>query len=326
MTETSKTTDPSKPSKFSLTPSSSIATSSSRPSFFSPEAIFVLGGLSQNIGSILAKSLFGDVEPATVAWFRISFASLVLLAFSSRQFMPGSRHYRRWTRADLAASAIFGVAIAAMNTFFYLGIQRLELGKGLAIEFLGPVAVAASRRRTKRNSVAVALVVLGVGLLSGIEIGGNLLGVVFILCASTMWATYIVVGSKVARQDRGVAGLGVGMLIGAIALAPFGAPSSGVVFAAPRLLALCCLVGLLSSVIGYSLDQHVMRRIPPHRFALLLALIPVTGTFLAFIALSERPSLLDMGGIAAVLAGVVYQQRDVPPDAVNETVLVEPLP
>jgi inner membrane transporter RhtA len=276
----------------------------------SPEAIFVLAGLSQNVGSILAKSLFGEIEPATVAWFRVTFAAIVLLAFSNRQWNPRSRTFRHWTRADIIASAVFGIAIAAMNTFFYLGIDRLQFGKGLAIEFIGPVAVAATRRRTKRNTIAVAFVVVGVSLLSGIELGSNALGVVFILCASTMWATYIVVGSRVARQDRGVAGLGVGLLFGGLVLAPFGAPGSGPVFSSLRLLLLCCLVGLLSSVISYSLDQHVMRRIPPHRFALLLALIPVTGAFFAFIALDERLSILDMSGIALVLAGVIYQQRD----------------
>ena len=66
---------------------------------------------------------------------------------------------------------MFGVSIAAMNTFFYLGIDRLALGKGLAIEFIGPVAVAATRRRSTRNTIAVALVVVGVSLLSGIELG-----------------------------------------------------------------------------------------------------------------------------------------------------------
>ena len=281
-----------------------------RPAAFSPEAIFVLAGLSQNAGSILAKSLFEEVDPATVAWFRVSFAAVVLLSFSCRQWLPGARSFRPWTRADLLASAVFGISIAAMNTFFYLGIDRLALGKGLAIEFIGPVAVAATRRRTKRNSVAVGLVVVGVCLLSGIELGDNALGVVFILGASAMWATYIVVGSKVARQDRGVAGLGIGLLIGAAALAPFGAPSSQPIFASAQLFVLCCLVGLLGSVISYSLDQHVMRRIPPHRFALLLALIPVTGAFFAFIALDEHLSMVDMGGIALVLAGVIYQQRD----------------
>lgn len=292
-------------------------TADARSGGFSPEAIFVLSGISQNIGSILAKSIFGEVEPATVAWIRVSFAAIVLLALTWRQWWPwraGTTDCvtanRPWTRADFGASAIFGVSIALMNLFFYLAIDRLELGKSLTIEFIGPITVAAAMRRTGRNGIAVGLAVIGVCLLSGVEIGGNGLGVFYILCASTMWAAYIVLGSKVARQERGLAGLGVGLFFGAVALIPFGAPSSGAVFSTPRLLILCCTVGLLNSVIGYSLDQHVMRRIATHRFALLLALLPVSASFIAFVALDETPTVLDVIGIAFVLAGVVYQQRD----------------
>jgi inner membrane transporter RhtA len=298
-----------------------------RSTGFSPEALFVLSGVIQNVGSILAKSLFGEVEPATVAWIRVSFAAIVLLTITRRQWWPRTAGRRRdadgthrpWTRADFAASAIFGVSIALMNLFFYLAIDRLDLGKGLTLEFIGPITVAATRRRTKRNGIAVALAVVGVCLLSGVEIGGaNRLGLVFIFCASAMWATYIVVGSRVARQERGLAGLGVGLMFGAVVLAPFGAPSSGAVFTAPRLLILCCLVGLLNSVFAYSIDQHVMRRIPTHRFALLLALLPVSASFIAFIALDEQPTLIDIIGIAFVLAGVIYQQRDTPPSILDE--------
>ena len=293
-----------------------------RTGVFSPEAIFVLSGISQNIGSILAKSLFGEVEPATVAWIRVTFAAIVLMAFTSRSMW---RAERPWTKADFGASAIFGVSIAFMNLFFYLAIERLELGKGLTIEFIGPIAVAATRRRTRRNGIAVGLAVIGVCLLSGIELrGANGLGVFYILCASTLWATYIVLGSRVARQDRGLAGLGVGLVFGALVLTPFGAPSSGPVFDAPRLLALCCLVGLTNSVIGYSLDQHVMRRIPTHRFALLLALLPVTASFIAYIALDERLGAFDIVGIVFVLAGVVYQQRDVPATPTSFASVPEP--
>ena len=289
---------------------------------FSPEAVFVLSGISQNIGTILAKSLFNDIRPATVAWIRVAFAAVVLAAISWKQWSPWSAAAadpaRRWTRADLGASAVFGISIALMNLFFYLAIDRLELGKGMAIEFIGPIAVAASRTRTRRNALAVLLAVTGVALLSGFEFGGNKLGLLFIFLASAMWATYIVLGSHVARQDRGLAGLGVGLLFGAVVLTPFGLASSGHTFSSPHLVLSCCAVGLFTTVIGQGLDQGIMRRISPGRFALLLALLPVNATFIAYIALDERPSALDLVGIAFVLAGVITQQRDAPPALVDE--------
>ena len=83
---------------------------------------------------------------------------------------------------------MFGTATALMNLFFYLGIARIDLGKSVAIEFLGPIAVAAATTRSARNGFALLLAVIGVVTLGGVEIGDNTLGVVFILMSSAMWA------------------------------------------------------------------------------------------------------------------------------------------
>jgi inner membrane transporter RhtA len=197
-----------------------------------------------------------------------------------------------------------------MNLCFYLAIDRIDLGKSVVMEFIGPIAVAAAFTRTARNTVALILAVIGVVVLSGVEIGGEPLGLFFILCASVMWAAYIVVGRKVASLDRGVAGLAVGLAIGAIVIAPIGIPSSGPIWTSGTLLVSGLMVGILSNAVGYGIDQHVLRRIPVRRFALLLALLPVTAMVVGFIALDQTPSVIDLFGAALVIAGVVVQERD----------------
>lgn len=269
-----------------------------------PEALFVLSALSQYVGASIAVTLFDRVEPQTVAWFRVIGAAIALLAVS-----PGFR--RGWTRRQLAAAAIFGIATALMNLFFYLGIARIDLGKSVAIEFIGPIAVAAVMTRTPRNAVALLVAVTGVVTLGGVELGENTLGLVFILAASAMWAAYIVVGTRVAQLGRGVAGLGVGLAIGSVAIAPIGAPWSGPVWVSPTLLVLCLATGVFSNAIGYGIDQYVMRRIPIRRFSVLLALLPVTAVFVGWVALDQRPSMLDLAGIGLVLVGVALQAREV---------------
>lgn len=264
----------------------------------------MLSATAQYIGAVIAISLFDEVRPATVAWLRVIGAALVLGLVAHRRIR------QRWTRSELGAAAVFGIATALMNLFFYLGIDRLPLGKGVAIEFIGPVAVAAARTRTPRNALALALAACGVVVLSGVELEAEPLGLVFILLASAMWAAYIVVGARVARLDRGLAGLGVGLAIGAVAITPAGAPGSGPVWTSPSLLAGCLLVGVLSNAVGYGIDQHVLRRIPVRRFSVLLALLPVTATVIAFVALDQRPSSLDLVGLALVLTGVVVQERE----------------
>ena len=268
-----------------------------------PEALFVLSAAAQYVGAVIAVLLFDEVAPQTVAWFRVIGATIALLAVS-RGWRSG------WTRAELKAAALFGIVTALMNTFFYLGISRIDLGKGVTIEFIGPIIVAAVTTRSVRNGVALGFAACGVVMLGGVEVDDNLDGLIFILLASAMWAAYIVLGSRVARLDRGVAGLGVGLAIGALVIAPIGAPGSADVWTSPRLLTLCLLVGVFSNAIGYGIDQFTLRRIPIRRFSLLLALLPVTAVFIGWIALDQRPSQLDVVGIGLVLVGVVVQERN----------------
>ena len=217
---------------------------------------------------------------------------------------------RGWTRRQLVAAGVFGIATALMNTFFYLAIDRVDLGKAVTIEFIGPITVAAVATRSLRNAVALLFAVGGVVVLGQGEIDGNALGLLFILLASTMWAVYIVVGSKVAQLDRGVAGLGIGLAIGALVMTPVGAPWSGPVWTSPSLLAACLLVGVFSNAIGYGIDQFVMRRIPIRRFSVLLALLPVTALAVGWIVLDQQPSGVELLGVALVLVGVATQERE----------------
>lgn len=272
--------------------------------------------MAQYAGAAIAVVLFDEVEPQTVAWFRVIGAAIALLIVSR-----GWRH--GWTREQLIAAGMFGIATALMNTFFYLGIDRIDLGKAVAIEFIGPITVAAVATRSGRNAVALIFAVAGVLVLGGTEVEGNALGLFFILLASALWAAYIVIGSRVAQLDRGVAGLGIGLAIGAIATTPIGAPWSGPVWLSPTLLALCLLVGVFSNAIGYGIDQFTMRRIPIRRFSLLLALLPVTAAFIGWVALDQRPSGVELAGIALVLVGVAVQERE-QRDRVVRTVLTEP--
>lgn len=279
-----------------------------------PEVFFIFSATSQYIGAVIAINLFDQLAPASVAWLRVITAALILLAFSARRLVT----HGRWTREELLAAATFGIAVSFMNLTFYLAVDKLDLGKGVAIEFIGPICVAAWQTKSKRNAGALALAAVGVTVLSGLELGSEPLGLLYIFLASACWAAYIVIGAKVARLDRGVAGLGVGLAIGAVAIAPFGAAQSGAAWSSPSILGWCLLVGLFSNALGYGIEQSIMRKIPVRRFSVLLALLPVTAVIFGFFFLDQKPTVIEYIGIALVLAGVVVQQRDVLP-AVSET-------
>ena len=188
-----------------------------------PELFFICSASAQYIGAVIAFRLFDRVAPESVAWLRVIAASLILIIFSA----PRLIRQGKWSRSELISAAAFGISVALMNLTFYLAIDRLDLGKGVAIEFIGPICVAAFQTKSRRNALALALATIGVLVLSGFELGNEPLGLLFIFLASACWGAYIVIGSKVAQLNRGVSGLGVGLAIGAVVIAPFGAANSG---------------------------------------------------------------------------------------------------
>src|SRR3954451_20247196 len=151
---------------------------------------FVVGGIAMYAGAAIAYDLFDDLPPQSVAWLRVCGAALVL-AIVVRPW----RRRREWTPSQLRIASAFGVATALMNTSFYLAIDRIPLGTAVAIEFAGPVTVAALTMRSRRSYAGLAAAAVGVIILSGVQASGDALGVLFALGAATCWAGYIVLGA-----------------------------------------------------------------------------------------------------------------------------------
>ncbi len=277
-----------------------------RPRALAPEALFMVGAISQYLGAAVAATLFDELAPSGVALLRVlgAGAMIVLLRRSWR---------RHWELAVLGRAAAFGVSLAAMNLCFYLAMDKLPLGNAVAIEFTGPVVVAALGARTLRSAGALVLAVAGVLVLAGVEAEGTARGVTFALLAGAFWAGYILLGHRVARSPASVDGLGLGMLAGAVAIGGFGISAVGGALDAPLVLALGVATGLLSNVIPYRIDQAVMRRVDPPRFALLQALLPVTATIVGLAALAQVPSSQELLGIGLVMVAIAGSRPAVEP-------------
>ncbi len=269
-------------------------------------ALFVVGAVSQYAGAAAAVLLFAEVPAEGVAWLRVLAAAVVLSAWRRPW-----RALRGASRQRLALIAAFGTVLALMNTAFYLAIDELPLGTAVAIEFLGPVAVAALGTRSRRDVAAFALAVTGVALLADVRLVdgriGSAPGVTFALLAAALWAGYILLGSRVAGGGTGIDGLAAGLLAGTLVVAPLGAPAALPALGDARLLGVCLAVGVLSSVVPYALDQVVLTRMDAGRFALLLALLPATAAVVGAVVLRQIPSATEATGIGLVVAAVAVR-------------------
>ncbi|MGH3569854.1 MAG: EamA family transporter [Pseudonocardia sp.] len=269
-------------------------------------ALFVLGGTSMYIGAALAVGLFDQLSPSVVAMLRLSGAAVVLLGWRR----PGRATWGSGSRMRRAVA--FGFATGLMNLAFYEAVARLPLGTAVAVEFCGPVVVAAVAARRARDGAAVGLAAVGVLLIADVRWSGSSSGMLWALAAAAMWAAYVVLGKRVAGAGSGLNEMAVGFTVAAVALSPLlllgGLGLSAL--ADPRVLALAVGVGLLSSVLPYVLDQMVLRRVGQARFAILLALLPATATVLGLIVLGQVPGVLEGVGIVLVIAAVALRSGD----------------
>jgi inner membrane transporter RhtA len=71
-------------------------------------------------------------------------------------------------------------------------------------------------------------------------------------------------------------------------------------------------IGLLSTAIQSCLDQLVLVQIGSAKFALLLALLPVTASLIGVVVLRQIPTLLESTGITLVIVALVLSARDAP--------------
>jgi inner membrane transporter RhtA len=268
--------------------------------------IFVAGAVSQYLGAAIGVGMFDTTEPSTVAWLRAAAAGAALLLWR--------RPWRsKMTRRDVVVAFLFGLVTIAMNVAFYEAIARIPLGTAVAVEFLGPVAVAAAGSRRGVDVVAAGIACVGVVLLAGVELGADPVGFGFALLSAALWAGYILLGKRVADGGEGLDSLAVGMAIGAAASAPFilipQARIDSSVFVDSRTWLLGAAVGLLSTAIPYALDQVALKVVGRATFALLLALLPATATVIGIAVLLQTPSVAEFLGIGLVVLALLLGAR-----------------
>ena len=256
----------------------------------------VLAGIaSVQFGAACAKLLFDEVSPTTMVWLRLLTSALVLLALT-RPSVRGR------SAADWGVVLAFGTSLAVMNWSFYQSFARIPLGVAVTVEFLGPLTVALLGSRRALDLLWVALAGAGVALL-GLEGGDlDLLGVAFALVAGASWAAYIYLSAATGSRWPGVSGLVPASFVGAVGLAPFAVAAVGSVLLDPWVLAVGLAVGLLSSVVPYSLELVALRTMPQHVFGILMSLEPAAAALAGVLLLHE---LLGPGQWAAVACVVV---------------------
>jgi len=259
----------------------------------------VVAAISQEVGAAFAVGLFAAFGAIGAVFVRLVVAGAILCV-AARPRLRGLSG-----RAWLSAVAL-ATAVTVMNICFYYSLARIPLGIAVTVEALGPLAlsVVVSRRWTAWLWALLAL--LGVALLSltGVRVGHlDPVGLAFAAGAGASWAAYILATARAGADFPKLDGLALATALGALVVAPFAVvsihPDSALRW---QVLGLGVIVGVISSVIPYSLELISLRRLPPETFAILTCLSPVVAALAGWLVLGQH--LTVAGYVAIVLVTV----------------------
>lgn len=257
----------------------------------------VLGAIfSIQTGAALATELFPEIGPAGVVFMR-AIVSAVLLAAIWRPTMATVRENPRLL-------LFFGIVLTGMNLCFFEAIDRIPLGTAVTLEFIGPLTVALITSRRRRDWIWAGLAAVGIVLLTG-GVGGEDLdpvGVGLALAAGFFWGSYILLGKRMGEAFAGGRGLAVAMVISAVLTAPFGIASGGSALIEPEVLLVGIAVGILSSLIPFSLEIEAMRRLPSSVFGVMMSLEPAVAVAVGFVLLGQGVVPIEIVAIMLVIA------------------------
>ena len=260
-----------------------------------PSVLVVTGIFSVQFGAGLAARLFGQVPPAGVTALRL------------------------WTSAVVVG---FGLTLAVMNFSIYQSFARIPLGIAVTVEFLGPLGVAVASSRRALDLLWVGLAGAGVVLLTrggaalshGSAPGGGghgevVAGLAFALLAAMAWAAYILLSRATGQRFPGSTGLAIAMVVAAIAITPVGVASGHAALLRPAVLLTGLAIGLLSSIIPYSLELEALRRIPARVFGIWMSLEPAAAALVGLVILGQALAVREWVAVGCVMVACAGAAR-----------------
>ncbi len=279
-----------------------MTTGGPRTAAVPPWGLALAAMLSVQLGSALSVHLISAVGPAGTAWLRLSAGALIFLALARPPLRAIRRH-------DVPALLGLGVTTGLVTIAFLAAIERIPLGTAVAVEFLGPLTVAAVRSHSTRALIWTGVAAAGVALLTQPWHGGiNSAGIGFAGLAAIGWAAYILLTQRIGDRFAGTGALSLTVPIAAATAAIAGIPqASG--HLTLGILAAAAGLAVLLPVLPFTFELLALRHMTPTAFGTLMAFEPAIGVLLGLLVLHQTPSATQVTGILlVVLAGTAAQR------------------
>lgn len=247
-----------------------------------PITALLIAMISIQGGAALAKSIFPQVGATGITAIRLGIGTLILCVIFKPWRMRISRH-------NLPPLIIYGIALGAMNTLFYLAIRTVPLGIAVGLEFIGPLTLALAGSRRPLDFVWVLLALVGLWYL--LPFGEGLseidpLGAALAIAAGACWAIYIVSGQR-AGSGHGPATVAMGSVIASVIFVPIGLAFAESGLWSLSVLPVAIAIAILCSALPYSLEMVALTRLPARLFGTLMSIEPAMAAISGMLFLGE---------------------------------------
>ncbi|MBX6320646.1 MAG: EamA family transporter [Rhodospirillaceae bacterium] len=272
-----------------------------------PPGLLMVSIVSVQLGSALAIQLLPALGAVATAFLRVGLSALLLL-------LGARRSIRRSARRHAGSLLLFGAILGGMNLCFYGAIARIPLGIAVAVEFIGPLALAAAGSRRARDFACIALAAAGVALLTP-DLGHDLdpVGLGLAGLAGAGWAGFVVMSRRVGRLLPGGSGLALAMVAAAAVLLPPACVVGGLGALDPGLMAGALAVAILSTTVPLSLEFEALKRMTPRGYGVLVTLEPAVAALVGAAVLGQAlapRAILAVACVTAAALGVTVGDRN----------------
>lgn len=236
---------------------------------------------------------------------RALFAFLALALVVSLRYRGGTiAAFRRMGLAGLGVAACTAVASGT----FIVALNHATVANVLFIQAVAPIVaallawIALGESVTARAGVAMAVALVGVGLMVGGPGSGGVIGVGLSLLMTVAFAVSVVI-TRSRREISMTPAICLSQLLILLAVGAFAHPSS----VGQHDLVFLVLLGVGQMGLGLVLFTMGTRLIAASEVALIILLEVVLGPFWAWVAVSETPSPMTVVGGAVVVVAVILQ-------------------
>lgn len=263
-----------------------------------PVLLVLIGSLGIQSSAIVSSTLFADLGTVAVSTFRLVIAAVILLI----AFRPAVRTF---TRGRWINACIYGIAMAAMNQFYFAAVDRLPLGVVVTLDFLGPCLVSFLGLKHWRERGWALVAFIGVVLIAGPSSGMDPVGLIYGFLAGGFFAAYTVFAERVGKAEGGgLSDLAISVAVAALVTLPIAAPQ--LIDVSPHAWLVLTLAALIGVVIPYIADTLAARITSAQVVGTLFALDPVVGSILGWLLKGDELTVRMLIGIPMVaLAGAI---------------------